>query len=203
MINCGLTCADVDNSSSVGSILQKHQNTTTPHHLLSQEFHLSRIFGPILQSLQKLPKIFLFIISCIGTNRNLLHWYLSIFIGKEKIVEISLLMAHWCWSNLRQKNLSKILFWRGSFMKAICKSWEFGFDIWISFPIFCILNSYKTVRLSEFHSKYEQQGSPSCTWARRYWRLWWKWSYWSFSPLYWVRFLTKDQFWISLRTAQN
>ena len=54
------------------------------------------------------------------------------------------------------------IFWSASFMKAICKSWEFGFDIWISFPIFCILNSYKTVRVSKFDSKYEQQGSPSC-----------------------------------------
>ena len=50
MINCGLACADVDNSSSVSSILQKHQNTTTPDHLLSQEFHLSRIFWAIFQS---------------------------------------------------------------------------------------------------------------------------------------------------------
>ena len=34
VINCGLTCADVDDSSSVASILQKHQNTTIPPHIV-------------------------------------------------------------------------------------------------------------------------------------------------------------------------
>ena len=71
---------------------------------------------------------------------------------------------------------------------------EFGHDIWISFPILCILNSYKAVRISKFDSKYDYLKASLmqhyrkyeqdiervkkmyfwCTRCIRIWRSWWK-----------------------------
>ena len=190
MINSGLTCADVDDSSSVASILQKHQNTTIPPHIVCHynTFIYPKYFNQYCNIFQicwfLTPAIRVFWADlwyfhttyefipyankpcCINTK----HHHTTSFV----IIRLLLFWNIFDSCLNFQKNIwntnhtNSLLYVPSSFMKAICKSSEFGHDIWISFPILCILNSYKAVRISKFDSKYDYLKASLMQHSRKY-----------------------------------